>query len=232
VVPGERLYRTGDLGRISEDGLMEYVGRTDNQVKVRGCRVETAEVEAIVSQHPSVRACAVVLRNDASGSPQLLAYVAAPHVSASELGSHVEKLLPRYMLPSAYIFVTDMPLTPSGKIDRSRLPAPRSSDFEARAVHASPESPLETELVTLWEEVLELDNVGRGDNFFSLGGNSLKAIQVIARLKGNFGVDIRVRDFFSSPTIGGLASVVEKMLLAYVTSLSDEEVEQRLGSPA
>src|SRR5207253_1190598 len=125
----------------SEDGLIHFVGRTDNQVKVRGCRIETAEVEAMISRHPSVRACAVVLRNDTSGTAQLLAYVAGNGLSAGDLGQHVEKLLPRYMLPSAYICLADLPLTPSGKLDRSRLPAPRPSDFEARAAHAAPQSP-------------------------------------------------------------------------------------------
>lgn len=232
VVPGERLYRSGDLGRIDADGLMEHVGRIDQQVKIRGCRIETAEIESVLSRHEAVHTCAVVARNDTSGSAQLLAYVVGEGIAPSALGAHVEKFLPRYMLPAAYIFVQDLPLTPSGKLDRSKLPAPRTSDFEARAAHEPPQSELERELATVWTHVLGLQNVGRGDSFFSLGGNSLKSIQVIARVKDEFGVDVRVRDFFSNPTVAGLAGVVERLLVAYVASLSDEEVKQHMGHVA
>jgi acyl carrier protein len=228
VTPGERLYRTGDLARLSEDGLIEHLGRVDHQTKIRGCRVETAEIEVILARHPSVRVCAVVARPDDAGASQLVAYVVSDQPSAAELGAHAERFLPKYMLPSAYIFLEDLPLTPSGKLDRLRLPAPRASDFEARVCHEEPQTPLEAELAAMWEEVLGLGTVGRADNFFVIGGNSLKSIQVLVRLKEKFGIEVSVRNFFASPTIEGLASLIEQALVDLVASLSDAEAEQRL----
>lgn len=232
IVPGERLYRTGDLGRLLEDGQIEYVGRIDTQVKIRGCRVETAEIEAVLSQHSSVRMCAVITRPDASGSAELLAYVVSDEASASELATHAERSLPQYMLPSAYVFINDLPLTPSGKLDRSRLPAPSAADFAARAAHEPPQSQLEMQLASVWRQVLELENIGRSDNFFSLGGNSLKSIQVLVRLKDTYGVHVPVRDFFNAPTIRGLAGLVEQALIDYVASLSAEEIDQHFAATA
>jgi len=232
VVPGERLYRTGDLGRVLEDGQIEYVGRIDTQVKIRGCRVETAEIEAVLSRYPSVRMCAVITRADANGSAELLAYVVSDETSATELATHAERSLPQYMLPSAYVFMSDLPLTPSGKLDRSRLPAPSVADFAARAAHEPPQSQLETQLASVWRQVLDLEDVGRSDNFFSLGGNSLKSIQVLVRLKDTYGVHVQVRDFFNAPTIKGLAGLVEQALIEYVASLSAEEVDQHMAANA
>jgi amino acid adenylation domain-containing protein len=232
VVPGERLYRTGDLGRLLEDGQIEYVGRIDTQVKIRGCRVETAEIEAVLSRHPAVRLCAVIARTDSSGGAELLAYVVSDQTSASDLATHAEKSLPQYMLPSAYVFVADLPLTPSGKLDRFRLPAPSAADFAARAMHEPPQSQLEIQLAGVWREVLGLDNIGRSDNFFSLGGNSLKSIQVLVRLQDTYGVHIQVRDFFNAPTIRGLADLVERALIEYVASLSAEQIDEHFDEPA
>jgi len=231
VVPGERLYRTGDLGRLLEDGQIEYVGRIDTQVKIRGCRVETAEIEAVLSRHPSVLMCAVIARTDAGGGSELLAYVVSNQPSAKELAAHAEGVLPQYMLPAAYVFMDDLPLTPSGKLDRFRLPAPSQTDFAARAEHEAPQSELESRLADLWQQVLGLDRVGRSDNFFSVGGNSLKSIQVLVRLKDAYGINVPVRDFFNAPTIGALAVVVEQALLEYVSSLSEEEIDERLAMP-
>jgi acyl carrier protein len=232
VVPGERLYRTGDLGRLLEDGQIEYVGRIDTQVKIRGCRVETAEIEAVLSRHPSVRMCAVVARADASGGAELLAYVVGEQSSTNELAAHAESVLPQYMLPSAYVFVEDLPLTQSGKLDRNRLPAPSQADFAARTTYEAPQSELELQLAGLWQQVLGLERVGRSDNFFSLGGNSLKSIQVLVRLKDTYGINVQVRNFFNAPTIAGLAAHVEQALMDYVTSLSASEIDERLALPS
>ncbi|MEP7245588.1 MAG: amino acid adenylation domain-containing protein [Gammaproteobacteria bacterium] len=232
IVPGERLYRTGDLGCLLADGQIEYVGRLDTQVKIRGCRVETAEIESVLSQHPSVRLCAVMVRTDASGGPELIAYVVSDGLTATDLAAHAEKVLPPYMLPAAYVFVSDLPLTPSGKLDRTRLPAPTQADFSARATHEAPQSALESELAGVWQRVLGLESVGRSDNFFSLGGNSLKSIQVLVRVADTYGVNVSVRDFFNAPTIEGLAAHVEQALLAYVTSLSASELDERLALPS
>jgi acyl carrier protein len=133
------------------------------------------------------------------------------------------------MLPSAYVFVDDLPLTPSGKLDRWRLPAPSQADFAARATYEEPQSDLESQLASLWQQVLRLEKIGRSDNFFSLGGNSLKSVQVLVRLKDTYGVNVQVRDFFNAPTIAGLAALVEQALVAYVTSLSASEIDERLS---
>lgn len=226
VAPGERLYRTGDLARLSEDGVIEYLGRVDNQTKIRGCRVETTEVEAVLASHSSVRACAVVARPDDTGTNQLIAYVVSDQPSASDLRVHTERFLPKYMLPAAYIFIADLPLTPSGKLNRLKLPTPKSSDFEAQVCDEAPQTALEMKLAAMWKQVLGLEKVGRADNFFAIGGNSLKSTQVLVRLKEQFGVQISVRNFFASPTIEGLASLIMQALMDMVTSLSDAEAEQ------
>jgi amino acid adenylation domain-containing protein len=228
ITPGERLYRTGDLARLSEDGLIEHLGRIDHQTKIRGCRVEIAEVEAVLASHPSLRACAVIARPDETGANQLMAYLVSDRPSAAEIGAHAERLLPKYMLPAAYIFVEKLPLTSSGKLDRLRLPAPKASDFEARVCDQAPQTPLEMELAAIWRRILGLDRVGRADNFFIIGGNSLRSIQVLVRAKETFGIEVSVRDFFSSPTIEGLASFIERALVGMVASLSDAEAKARL----
>jgi acyl carrier protein len=230
VVPGERLYRTGDLARISESGVIEYLGRLDQQTKIRGCRVDTAEVEAILNHNDAVRSCSVVARRDETGTNQLIAYVVSDRPSAAELGAHAEKFLPSFMLPSAYVFVDQLPLTPSGKLDRMKLPVPRASDFGARACEDPPHLQLEEQFAALWMQVLGLEKVGRTDNFFAVGGNSIRSIQVLAKIKQTFGVEIPVRDFFESPTIEGLAAITERALERLVASLSDAEVARRLDT--
>jgi amino acid adenylation domain-containing protein len=229
VVPGERLYRTGDVGRLAEDGTIAYVGRTDHQVKVRGCRVEPAEVEAVLCLHSSVRSCAVVARHDPDGDIQLVAYVVGDAPSEAELGRHVEKYLPRYMVPSAFIILDALPVTPSGKLDRLRLPAPRAMHFAARSKAEPPQTPLETRLAAIWQDVLGIEGIGRGDPFFSIGGNSLKSIQVISRVIAEFNVNVRVSEFWAAPTVEGLASLVEQALMTYVASLSEDEANELLN---
>lgn len=228
LVPGERLYLTGDLARFTEEGVLEYLGRLDQQTKIRGCRVETTEVEAVLARHFSVRACAVVARQDEAGEKRLIAYVVSGWRSAAELAAHAERFLPRYMLPEAYIFLDKLPLTRTGKLDRMRLPSPLASDFGARVCNQAPQTPLEVELVEMWKQVLGLDRVGRTDNFFAIGGNSLKSMQVLVRLKEKFGIRVSVRKFFASPTIEGLAALTEQALLELVASMSDAEAQQRL----
>jgi amino acid adenylation domain-containing protein len=228
LTPGERLYRTGDLVRIAESGVIEFLGRTDRQTKVRGCRIETAEVEEVLGRHTAVRSCAVVARLDSSGANQLIAYVVSERPSASELGAHAENFLPSFMLPAAYVFLDDLPLTPSGKLDRYKLPAPSASDFEARGGEQPLQMQLEEQLAALWMQVLGLHKVGRSDNFFAVGGNSIRSIQVLSKIKQTFGVELTVRDFFESPTIGGLAARTERALERLVGSLSESEVARML----
>jgi amino acid adenylation domain-containing protein len=228
VQPGERLYRTGDVVRQHEDGQLEYLGRLDQQTKIRGCRVETGEVEAVLQRHAAVQACAVVARPDERGENRLVAYVVGEAGALGSVAEHAQAALPRYMLPEAYVLLERLPLTSSGKLDRQRLPAARPSDFEARTGSQAPQPGLEEELARLWMDVLGLQRLGREDNFFVIGGNSLKSIQVLARIREVYEVEVSVRQFFAAPTVQGLAEVVRSLLEQWVQSLSEADVAQRL----
>lgn len=229
IVPGERLYRTGDLVRELEDGALEYLGRLDQQTKIRGCRVETGEVEAALRRHPSVRACAVVARPDETGSNRLVAYLVGDAFELNALATHIEAILPRYMIPEAYIFLEQLPFTVSGKLDRNRLPPPDPEYFEARVTSEElPRPGLEEQLASIWCEVLGIRKVGRNDNFFVVGGNSLKSVQVLSRIRKRYEIEVSVRQFFAAPTIKELAAVVLDLLERWVQSLSDTDVAERL----
>jgi acyl-coenzyme A synthetase/AMP-(fatty) acid ligase/acyl carrier protein len=229
IVPGERLYRTGDLAFTDADGVLVFAGRIDQQTKIRGCRVEVGEVETILAGADAVRSCAVAARPDGAGGTRLVAYVVGAGVSVTGLAEHAARYLPTYMLPETYVLLDALPLTPSGKLDRARLPAPTAADRERRTGSAAPESPLEAELGRLWKELLGLDHLGHTDNFFAIGGNSLKSLQVLNRVNTTFGIEISVLEFFGTPTIRGLATSVERALTEQVASLSDDEAARRLG---
>jgi acyl carrier protein len=226
--PGERLYRTGDLARMRSDGTLEYLGRIDQQTKIRGCRVETGEVESVLARHGSVKSCVVVAEPDESGSNQLIAYVVSHAPSATALAAHAERLLPAYMRPALYVFVDEFSRTASGKIDRSRLVAPRPFDFVARASAEEVQTPLEAELALLWAQLLGVDRVGRTHNFFAIGGNSLKAVYAVSKIAETFGVSVSLREFFAAPTVAGLAEAVRRSIEKHVASLPDEKVAELL----
>jgi len=209
--PGGRLYRTGDLVRLQPDGGLEFLGRIDHQVKVRGFRIELGEVEAVLGSHPAVRECAVVVREDAPGVRRLVAYVSGDLPEAGELRAFLAARLPEYMVPAVFVPLESLPLSPSGKVDRralSALAAPeRARDPGAELV--APRTPTEKALAEVWKELLGLEQVGAGDSFFELGGYSLLAIQVIARIRQAFGVEISLREVFATPTITGLAGLID-----------------------
>ncbi|HVR95371.1 MAG TPA: amino acid adenylation domain-containing protein, partial [Thermoanaerobaculia bacterium] len=206
--PGARLYRSGDLARWRADGMLEYLGRTDHQLKVRGFRIEPGEIEAALLEHPGARECVVVAREDAAGV-RLVAYVAGdglpgPELRSSELRSFLSRRLPEYMLPSAFVVLDALPLTPNGKVDRRALPA---STAPERTVSAGGEArdPVEELLAGIWAEVLGLDRVGVEESFFELGGHSLLATQVVSRVRTVLGVELPVRALFEAPTVAELA---------------------------
>ncbi|QJS09501.1 non-ribosomal peptide synthetase [Streptomyces argyrophyllae] len=230
VADGERLYRTGDLVTVDADGLVQYLGRVDNQVKIRGCRVETGEVEAVLAGHDAVRECAVTVFRDESDDNQLAAYVVTGDETVEELAAYAEERLPGFMLPAVYVRLDALPHTPSGKLDRLRLPAPSLDDRQARAGDDAPRSPLEEQVAELWREVLGVERIGRTDNFFAVGGNSLKSLQLLNRVNATFGVQVSVRDFFALPTVEGIAGGVERALTELVAGLSDEEAAMLLGT--
>jgi amino acid adenylation domain-containing protein len=211
--PG-RLYRTGDRARWRADGSLEFLGRLDHQLKVRGFRIEPAEVEAALTAHPAVRQAVVTARADPGGGDQLVAYlVGAERASVEGLRSWLERRLPAWMVPSVFVWLEALPLTPSGKLDRRALPAPPPARPELAEGFVGPRTPAERALAEIWCEVLGLERVGIHDDFFDLGGHSLLAVQVLARLRRVFCIDLPVQKLFSSRTIERLGSVVEEAVL-------------------
>ncbi len=206
-LPGGRLYRTGDRARFLADGSIEYLGRLDEQVKVRGLRIELGEIESALLRHPHVRTAVVVVREDVPGDRRLVAYVVpggeapAPTALRSFLGSW----LPEYMVPSAFVVLERLPLTPSGKVDRRALPAPSEMPGVVDASQVAPLGPVEELLAGLFAELLGVARVGAHDSFFELGGHSLLATRVVSRVLATFGVALSLREFFEAPTVARLA---------------------------
>ncbi|HEX2204796.1 MAG TPA: amino acid adenylation domain-containing protein [Longimicrobium sp.] len=205
---GARLYRTGDRARWRGDGALEYLGRLDDQVKVRGFRVEPGEVEAALLRVPGVRECAVVAREDAPGDARLVAYVVG-RSDPEALRAGVRKHLPEPLVPSAFVPLAALPLTPSGKLDRRALPAPGPAS--AARHYLAPRTPAEETVAAIWAEVLGVERVGADESFFALGGHSLTATRVLMRVRRAFGVQPSMRAFFDHPTVAELAATVEEM---------------------
>ncbi|HEV2734483.1 MAG TPA: AMP-binding protein, partial [Longimicrobiaceae bacterium] len=205
--PGARLYRTGDRARRLADGSLEYLGRNDFQVKVRGFRIEPGEIEARLAEHPGVREAVVLAREDAPGDRRLAAYyVGEGPVEAESLRTHLAERLPAYMVPAVYVRLESLPLTPSGKLDRGALPAPDGDAYATRGYEA-PVGPTESALAEIWAELLGLERVGRRDHFFELGGHSLLAVRLTERMRRR-GLHAEVRALFVTPTLAGLAAAV------------------------
>ena len=209
--PGARLYKTGDLARHLADGVIEYLGRLDYQVKIRGQRIELGEIEAMLNKHVGVGQSVVMAREDTPGDQRLVAYVVArqPVPSTGELEEHLSRELPGYMVPTAFVFVGALPLTSSGKVDRRSLPPPDADDQRAQAIDL-PRTPTERALADIWREVLRIEHVGARDNFFSLGGHSLLATRVTSRVQKRLGVRLPLNAFFRTPTIEALALIVDE----------------------
>ncbi|WP_156401414.1 non-ribosomal peptide synthetase, partial [Duganella sp. Root1480D1] len=208
-----KLYKTGDLARYRDDGSLEYVGRADFQVKLRGYRVEPGEVEVRLGACPGVRDVAVVVREDAPGERRLVAYLTAQPGAAQGLldpGSLRQALaqeLADYMIPSAFVQLEALPLSPNGKLDRRALPAPDKAALATRE-YAAPQGEVEQALAQIWQELLGVERVGRHDHFFELGGHSLLAVQVVSRLRELLGREVALRKLFEQPTLAGLAQLV------------------------
>jgi alpha-ketoglutarate-dependent taurine dioxygenase/acyl carrier protein len=224
------IYKTGDLGRWLPDGNIEFLGRIDHQVKIRGFRIELGEIEALLTQHPCVRSTVVVVREDIPGNKRLIAYIvpaleerSAPQGRtrmqqgniASELPTTLQNFLkeklPEHAIPSAFVLLEVLPLTPSGKVDRRALPAPDSSQRNREQHYIAPRTPVEEVITGVWTQVLKSDRVSIDDNFFEQGGHSLLATQLISRLRNVFQIELPLRYVFEFPTVEGLAQAVEKM---------------------
>ncbi|HEX7736569.1 MAG TPA: amino acid adenylation domain-containing protein, partial [Ktedonobacteraceae bacterium] len=209
--PGERLYRTGDLARYRPDGVIEFLGRRDRQVKLRGYRVELGEIEAVLRQHTGVREVVVMMREDQPGDQRLVAYIVPqPHEqpAVSSLRGHAQARLPGALVPSAFQLLTAWPLLPNGKLDRGALPVPDGNATQREERSPAPRTATEELLVNIWSQVLHLEQVGIYDHFFELGGHSLLATQVMARVNKTFQVKVPLHVFFLTPTIAGLAEAL------------------------
>ncbi len=209
-IPGGRLYRTGDLARSRADGELEFLGRTDHQVKVRGYRIELGEIELALGEHPQVRRAVVTLRDGETGGKRLVAYVVpsageAPRMA--ELREFLTDRLPGHMVPSAFVVLSELPLTANGKVDRKALPAPAGERVDDGSAYVAPRTPLEEQLAQIWAEVLGLEKVGVHDNFFELGGDSILCLQVASRAKRAGLKKVSSRLMFQHPTVAGLLAV-------------------------
>jgi amino acid adenylation domain-containing protein len=210
--PGARMYRTGDLVRLRSDSALEYMGRMDQQLKVRGFRIEPGDVEAALRVHPGVRDAVVVAREDMLGERRLVAYTTAQSAvnapPAGALRAYLRERLPEYLIPSAFVSLEALPLTPNGKVDRHALPAPESL---TDTPYVAPRTPVEELLSAIWADVLGVERVGADDNFFELGGHSLLATQVMSRARAA-GLSITVMDLFKHPTVAEQATVATEAL--------------------
>ena len=211
--PSDIVYRTGDLARVLPDGNFEFLGRRDHQVKIRGVRVELAEVERVLGTYEGVSQAAVIALDDAHGYQYLCAYVElADERTTAEIAEHAESHLPDYMLPSAYVVLDQLPQTLSGKVDRRALAALGASQREERGPYERAQTPLEEIVASIWGQVLGLEEVGRDENFFRLGGHSLLATQVLSRVREVCGVEVSLRHLFEAPTVRGVVAAIEEKL--------------------
>jgi amino acid adenylation domain-containing protein len=224
---GGRIYRTGDLGRWTEDGNVEYLGRIDEQVKVRGYRVELGEIEATLEMHPAVKESVVVARGERGREKILVCYVVmGEDVGAGDLRGYLRERLPEYMAPSTFVRLEKIPLTQNGKVNRSALPPPDRAEAEGKAPYLAPRTSVEEILIEIWKSVLGKPQIGVADNFFELGGYSLLATQVVSRLKKKFQIDLPLRAIFESRTIAELAELVETLILEEVERMDEQETAQ------
>jgi acyl carrier protein len=236
---GRRLYRTGDVGRWREDGRLEYLGRNDHQVQVRGFRVELGEVEAAFLAQAKIEQAVVLPLEETPGQVELVAYLVGERRNASELRTALAGRLPQYMIPGYIEWLPAIPLTANGKIDRKALPRPGGGAVSADAV--APRDATEAALLAMWREVLGIETIGIHDNFFDLGGHSLKAVRLRAKIEDGLTISISLRDLFAHATIAGLAALVGQLgakaapatgeaaeLADLMAELSPEELEAQL----
>lgn len=242
-VPGERLYKTGDLARYLPDGNIEFMGRADFQVKIRGVRIELGEIETVLQQHEAVRDGVVVAREDGRGSRRLVAYVVPSgrqECTGPSLRRFLSEKLTEHMIPSAFVMLDVLPLTPSGKVNRRALPAPDFSRVELAHAFVAPRTAAEEVVAEIWKQLLGVERVGATDNFFELGGHSLLGTQLISKLARTFRTELPLRQLFRSPTVEGLVGelaqvwggreVVEEIAATYleVERLTAAEIAETL----
>jgi amino acid adenylation domain-containing protein len=214
-VSDSRLYKTGDLARYRADGTLEYLGRTDDQVKVRGYRMELGEIEATLAAHPKVQSCAVVAREDDPGHKQLVGYFTTPErdaPSTDDLRKFLMERLPEYMVPARFVRLDSLPLTVNGKVDRNALPVP-SKKLSSVGNGGTPLTKTAKTVASLWSESMRVDGIGPDDDFFEIGGDSITAVALITRIRAAFGCDPGLAVLFERPTIAGMSQVIDMLAL-------------------
>jgi amino acid adenylation domain-containing protein len=226
--PTSRLYKTGDLCCFRRDGAIEYLGRNDNQVKIRGYRIELGDIEAALESHPRVKQAAAKVVEGPGRERSIVGYVVAPGVETYELRTYLTERLPQYMLPSLFVKLAELPLTPNRKVDRNALPMPQGANTLAGDHDLSPREGLEKRVAEFVAVLLGLERVGANDNFFLIGGNSLFCTQLIARILNDFGVELPMRCVVESPTTAQLARQIESTMAARICSMTSDEVQHAL----
>jgi acyl-CoA synthetase (AMP-forming)/AMP-acid ligase II/acyl carrier protein len=227
----ERIYRSGDLGRWLPDGTVEFMGRKDDQVKVRGFRVELGEIENTICNHPGVEAVAVNAVTGKQGEKELAAYLTGPMpLNAKDIRAYLKNILPAHMIPEHFVQLGSLPLTPNGKVDRKRLPAPEGLALSTGNAYMAPRNGVEEKLVPIWEEVLHRDKIGVKDNFFDLGGNSLKIIRMVESVNQAFGKNLSVVMGFKYPNIAELAEFLLSEEQHGENEVSDADMETDINT--
>lgn len=215
-VPGQKMYRTGDLGRWLPSGDIVFMGRRDEQVKIRGYRIELGEIEAALRSYPNIEAAVVTVRQRPDGDKEIIAYIVstAPITDATALGYYMAAQLPGYMVPAYYVPLPELPLNNNGKVDKRRLPAPEGASMTSGVEYVAPRTETEQKLAAIWAELLGRDNIGVKDNFFAIGGHSLKATRMASHIRREFEVTLNLAALFSNPTIEHIAAEIEKIYWA------------------
>jgi len=236
-----RIYRTGDQARLLPSGELEFLGRKDAQIKIRGYRVELGEIETVLREHASIREAAVMLRNDPGSEARLVAYIVGNDLNVSDLREHIGNKLPEYMVPAAFVTLDELPLNPNGKLDRAALPAPGNDRPALAVAYTAPETALEQALAPTWSTALGISPVGIDDNFFELGGDSILALKLTSALREQLGEYIYISALIEAPTIRTLSAWLKEQHPAAVASLEagdkpessfDESLPQAVANPA
>ncbi len=223
-----RIYNTGDLSRMLPDGTFECLGRNDSQVKVRGYRIELGEIESVLTNHTGIKEAAVIAKRDEYEETNLIGYFVqntADALNISDLKAYLRESLPEYMVPAFFVEMDALPRTPNGKIDRNALPSVEGQRPSLEDNYQAPRTPTEQTIADVWAEVLQIEKVGILDNFFDLGGHSLQATRVIARLRDPLQFDVPLRLFFENPTISELALAITEL---QASQEADEDILQMI----
>jgi acyl carrier protein len=227
-----RLYRTGDMVCELPDGQLGYLGRVDDQIKILGYRIEPNEIVAVLDRHPLVQSSVVVARGSSCAEKRLAAYIVMRNgttPAAADLRSFLQNELPDYLVPSVFVRLPTLPLTPNGKVDRAALPDPDIENTLRDDPFTPPRTPIEERLAKILTTLLNLSEVSVEDNFFLLGGHSLLGTQLIAKIRVAFGVELGLRTLFDTPTIAELSIEIERLIVARVEGMSEDEVERLLA---